>query len=77
MIPRPLIFVSAVSRELKTARQLVSNTLAFLGYEPVWQDIFGAEQGDLRAMLRAKIDECQGVLQLVGNRIRRRAAQAG
>lgn len=35
--PRPGIFVSAVSKELKTARQLVANTLQFLGYEPIWQ----------------------------------------
>jgi hypothetical protein len=56
MTPRPGIFVSAVSKELKTARQLVANTLQFLGYEPVWRDIFGTEQGDLRAMLRQKID---------------------
>ncbi|HTB85770.1 MAG TPA: tetratricopeptide repeat protein [Candidatus Sulfotelmatobacter sp.] len=66
MSPRPTIFVSAVSKELKSARQLVSNTLQFLGYEPVWQDVFGTEQGDLRAMLRRKIDDCGGVVQLVG-----------
>jgi hypothetical protein len=64
--PRPLIFISAVSKEQKSARQLVSNTLQFLGYEPVWQDIFGTEQGDLREMLRRKIDECKGIVQLVG-----------
>jgi len=68
MTPRPAIFISAVSRELKTARQLVANTLTFLGYEPVWQDIFGTEQGDLRAMLDHQIDACQGVVQLVGRR---------
>ena len=66
MSPRPLIFVSAVSRELRSARQLVANTLTFLGYEPVWQDIFGTEGGDLRAMLRQQIDQCKGVVQLVG-----------
>jgi tetratricopeptide (TPR) repeat protein len=66
MSPRPLIFVSAVSRELRSARQLVANTLTFLGYEPVWQDIFGTESGDLRAMLRQRIDQCKGVVQLVG-----------
>jgi tetratricopeptide (TPR) repeat protein len=64
--PRPLIFVSAVSRELRSARQLVANTLTFLGYQPVWQDVFGTEGGDLRGMLREKIDECKGVVQLVG-----------
>ena len=52
MSPRPTIFISAVSKELRSARQLVANTLTFLGYEPVWQDIFGTETGDLRQMLR-------------------------
>src|SRR3954468_14024856 len=66
MSPRPPIFVSAVSRELRSARQLVANTLTFLGYEPVWQDIFGTEGGDLREVLRGKIDQCRGVVQLVG-----------
>jgi tetratricopeptide (TPR) repeat protein len=64
--PRPLIFVSAVTKELRSARQLVANTLTFLGYEPVWQDIFGTETGDLREMLRRQIDHCKGVVQLVG-----------
>jgi tetratricopeptide (TPR) repeat protein len=60
------VFISAVSRELRTARQLVANTLSFLGYEPVWQDIFGTESGDLRSVLRQQIDRCKGVVQLVG-----------
>jgi tetratricopeptide (TPR) repeat protein len=63
---RPAIFISAVSRELRSARQLVANTLTFLGYEPEWQDIFGTEAGDLRAMLRRRIDGCKGVVQLLG-----------
>jgi tetratricopeptide (TPR) repeat protein len=66
MTPRPPIFISAVSKELRSARQLVANTLQFLGYQPLWQDIFGMEQGDLRAMLRLQVDQCQGVVQLVG-----------
>ncbi len=45
MTPRLPIFICAVSRDLKNARQPVSNTLQFPGYEPVWQDIFGTEQG--------------------------------
>ena len=64
----PVIFVSAVTRELKSARQLVANTLIGLGYQAVWQDIFGTEQGDLRGMLRRQIDACHGVVQLVGRR---------
>ena len=66
MSPRPTIFISAVSKELRSARQLVANTLTFLGYEPVWQDIFGTESGDLRQMLRQQIDQCKGVVQLIG-----------
>ena len=66
MSPRPAIFISAVSRELKSARQLVANTLTFLGYDPECQDIFGTEEGDLRAVLRRRIDSCKGVVQLVG-----------
>jgi hypothetical protein len=64
--PRPTIFISAVSQELRSARQLVANTLTFLGYEPVWQDIFGTGGGDLREILRRQIDQCIGVVQLVG-----------
>ncbi len=66
MTPRPLVFISAVSRELHSARQLVANTLTFLGYQPIWQDIFGTEGGDLRGLLRQQIDQCKGVVQLVG-----------
>lgn len=62
----PRIFISSVSRELASARQLVANALTRLGYEPVWQDIFGTESGDLRQMLRDKIDGCQGLIHLVG-----------
>jgi tetratricopeptide (TPR) repeat protein len=64
---RPAIFISAVSCELRSARQLVANTLTFLGYDPEWQDIFGTEEGDLRGMLRRRIDSCKGVVQLVGD----------
>ena len=66
MNARPTIFVSTVTKELRGARQLVANTLTFLGYEPVWQDVFGTETGDLRQMLREKIDGCKGLVQIVG-----------
>jgi tetratricopeptide (TPR) repeat protein len=66
MSPRPAIFISAVSKELSSARQLVANTLSFLGYDPDWQEIFGTEEGDLREVLRRRIDAAKGVVQLVG-----------
>lgn len=68
MSARPRIFISAVSKELHSARQLVANTLISLGYEPVWQDVLGTEQGDLSEMLKRKIDSCEGLIQLVGQR---------
>ena len=67
MTLRPTLFVSAVSKELRSSRQLVVNTLQFLGYDPIWQDTFGTQEGDLRAMLRRKVDASQGVVQLVGH----------
>jgi tetratricopeptide (TPR) repeat protein len=63
---KPRIFLSAVTRELHSARQLGANILHRLGYEPVWQDIFGTEAGDLRQMLVDKIDSCDGLIHLVG-----------
>jgi hypothetical protein len=45
----------------------VANVLSRLGYDPVWQDIFGTEPGDLRRMLRDKIDDCDGLIHLVGH----------
>ncbi len=60
------IFVSAVTRELRQTRQLGANILTRLGYEPVWQDVFGTEGGDLRQMLRDKIDGCDGLVHVVG-----------
>lgn len=66
-VQHPRIFISAVSSELRTARSLAAQTLTFLGYEPVMQDIFGTESGDLREVLRRKIDDCHALIQLVGD----------
>jgi hypothetical protein len=63
---KPRIFISAVTSELGQARQLAANVLMRLGYDPVWQNIFGTEGGDLRQMLREKIDECDGLVHLIG-----------
>ena len=45
---KPRIFISVVTSELGATRQLVANVLLRLGYDPVTQDIFGTESGDLR-----------------------------
>ena len=63
---QPRVFISAVTSELGKSRQLAASVLQRLGYDAVWQDIFGTEAGDLRQMLREKIDDCQGLIHLVG-----------
>ena len=63
----PFIFISAVTAEHKTTRQRIANVLSRHGYRPVWQDIFGTESGDLRQMLREKIDHCQGLIHIAGD----------
>lgn len=66
MSDKPRVFVSAVSSEFGQTRQDVANILTRLGFEPVLQDVFGTEPGDLRQMLREKIDDCHGLIQIVG-----------
>ena len=63
---KPRIFISAVTSGLRTTRQLVANALLRLGYAPVIQEIIGTESGDLRQVLRDKIDDCDELIQLVG-----------
>ena len=66
MSTRPVIFISAVSGELKSARQAVANCLTSLGYTPDWQDIFTTESGPLLDMLRQKVERSSAVLQIAG-----------
>src|SRR5574337_631080 len=63
---RPRIFLSAVSAELRTARQAVARTVRTLGYDPVSQDDFPTGYGELHQWLREQIDGCEGLIQLVG-----------
>jgi tetratricopeptide (TPR) repeat protein len=63
---RPRLFLSAVSEELRTARQAVSATVRTLGFDPVSQDDFPTGYGELRQWLREQLDSCKGLIQLVG-----------
>ncbi len=63
---QPQIFISAVSSEFRSLRRSVAEILTRLGYIPVTQEILGTESGDLRQVLREKIDSCAGVVQIVG-----------
>lgn len=60
------IFISCVSPEFRQTRSRVALILTRLGYTPVFQEIFGTEPGDLRQVLRDKIDACEGLIQIVG-----------
>lgn len=63
---RPRLFLSAVSEELRTARQAVARTVRNLGFDPVSQDDFPIGYGELRQWLREQLDSCDGLIQLVG-----------
>ncbi|MDH4080973.1 MAG: DUF4062 domain-containing protein [Nitrospira sp.] len=63
---RPRLFLSAVSEELRTARQAVARTVRTLGFDPVSQDDFPTGYGELRQWLREQLDSCEGLIQLVG-----------
>ena len=67
MSSRPVIFISSVSKELHSARDLVAKTLLALGHEPRWEDISATDQGDLLSILRKWIDESDAVIQIVGH----------
>ena len=64
---KPRIFVSTTTSEFKTARTRIKETLELIGFEVVIQEIFGTEGGDLRQMLRNKIDTCVALVQLAGD----------
>jgi tetratricopeptide (TPR) repeat protein len=67
MTTRPVIFISSVSKELHTARDLVAKTLHSLGYDPKWEDTAPTDQGPLLGILRKWIDDSAAVIQLVGH----------
>ena len=63
---QPSVFISCVSPEFRQTRSRVAAILTRMGYTPVIQEIFGTEPGDLRQVLRDKIDACEGLIQIVG-----------
>lgn len=68
MALNPLIFISATSTDLASARDLVAKILTMLGYTPIWQDIAGTDSGRLQEVLRTRINPCAAMIQLVGQR---------
>lgn len=67
MSTRPIIFISSVSKELRSARTLVATILSNMGYDPKFEDNAATEEGDVLAVLRKWIDQSDAVIQLVGH----------
>jgi tetratricopeptide (TPR) repeat protein len=63
---QPSVFISCVSTEFRRTRSCVAAILTRLGYTPVFEEIFGTGPGDLRQVLRDKINSCEGLIQIVG-----------
>ena len=63
---RPDIFVSAVSADLRTCRQLVKDQLLTLGCVPVEQANFPPDAGSVREMLHRRIEACDMVIHIAG-----------
>ena len=67
MTTRPVIFISSVSKELRSARKLVAETLTAIGYDPRFEDTAPTDEGQLLGILRKWVDESDAVIQLVGH----------
>jgi hypothetical protein len=65
---RPKIFISAVSKELATARAKIADVLRLLHFEPVVQPEFPNHTGVVKAMLEEELAPCAAVIQIVGHR---------
>lgn len=66
MTPRPLVFVSAASSDLASARKIVNESLLKIECTPVEESVSGTEYGRIPELLRRWIDPCQAVIHLVG-----------
>ncbi len=62
----PVIYISAVNTELRRVREAVAKSLLKLDCKPTWQDFTGLEDAELKENLRRKIDDSQGLIQIVG-----------
>lgn len=63
---RPVIFVSATSRDLRSCRHRIKEALLTLGCMPVEQQNFPPNASTVREMLRARLKTCHAVIHLAG-----------
>src|SRR6185503_485438 len=63
---RPEIFISATTRDLRTARQEIRDAVLTLGCFPVVEEHFGNNAGVIREILRRKLEPCDAVIHMAG-----------
>jgi len=64
----PKVFISATSGDLGSIRQVVKETLLTINCHPVEQTNFAPDWRTVEGMLRAKIEDCQALIHIVGMR---------
>jgi len=64
--PKPKYFLSAVSSEFESLRLRLDKLLRELGFETSTMDYEGTDAGNLGDVLCHRIDECDGLIQIVG-----------
>ncbi len=62
------VFISATSADLASIRRVVRDALLAIDHHPVEQSDFPPDYREIRRMLREKIQGCDAVVHLVGNR---------
>src|SRR5438105_2158573 len=61
------VFISAVTRELRTIRQLVKKALEDTDHHAIEQDTFSLDYRDLVDKLRDRIASCDAVVHIAGH----------
>ena len=62
------VFISATSKDLGTARELVKQALPTMGCMPIEQTNFPPDYRSVREMIEEKIADCEAVIHIVGIR---------
>ena len=68
MASPPKVFISAVSGDLRSVRQLVKEALLTIDCHPVEQTNFAPDWRTVGGMLRGKIEGCQALIHITGMR---------
>ncbi|MDF1753150.1 MAG: DUF4062 domain-containing protein [Verrucomicrobiales bacterium] len=62
----PHVFISATSGDLRSARDIVKNSLLTIGCHPIVQEHFEPDYRTIKDMLREMVADCEAVIHLVG-----------